>query len=250
MRRPLYAVVLAVVLAIATCAPLAAVDGLAGVWSGTYRYSDEQRRDTTVHFSLIARHAQASALFEGHVQEANAFGNPKDIVLEAAVHGFVAEDGTIDFVKVYDGHGDQTHALWYHGRLSEDRRTVSGKWYADGAWGSALLPHLRRREVRPMVVERDGWARAASGCCVGDGDGAGEELLAEEGACAARRVLDGGAGLSLGVEAEVGAIAGVAAQLIVAAGISWLDEAGAQRRSDPARSGAPAPGVPSASACV
>jgi hypothetical protein len=121
-----------------TSALSAATDGMAGVWSGEYHYADKQGKDVRIHFSLISRHDPSSAHFTGHIQEPNVFGNQKDVVLEASIYGIVHDDASVEFVKIYDGHGDQSHSIWYSGKLSDDKKAISGKWYVSDSWNGTF----------------------------------------------------------------------------------------------------------------
>lgn len=103
-----------------------AVTSLAGSWEGHFAYPRGDER-SPVKFRAELRSEGGGIV--GKLIEPNTFSQSRVKELRANVVDFRADpDGSVQFVKEYDGTGGETHRVDYRGSLSKDRRTIRGTW--------------------------------------------------------------------------------------------------------------------------
>jgi hypothetical protein len=78
----------------------------------------------------------SGSAFTGTAVESNAFGDASKVLfLTSMIQGSVKPDGSVTFVKTYDGAGDVSHSVSYSGRISPSGRRIQGRYTAEGASG-------------------------------------------------------------------------------------------------------------------
>ncbi len=90
----------------------------------------------------------------GHIVEPNTFVDGPQTELHSVVRGVVGDDGTIAFLKQYDGSAGVTHTVAYEGHLDESRTRAEGHWEIRGQTGGTF--------VMARQARRSGLARAPS----------------------------------------------------------------------------------------
>jgi hypothetical protein len=127
-RLPTLALAAISVLAIAPCA---AAQDLSGAWTGGYFSSDQSDVNA---FQMTLK--SAGSAFTGTAVESNGFGDASKVLfLTSMIQGTVKPDGSVNFVKTYDGSGDVSHSVSYTGRVSASGRRIQGAYDAGGATG-------------------------------------------------------------------------------------------------------------------
>jgi hypothetical protein len=111
--------------------PAMARPALSGVWSGYYAYEDGA---APVPFE--ARLESDGPTLQGTTTEPNTFGRSPVKTLKALLSGVIGADGSVRFVKTYDGTGGETHSVDYSGRIEEGGSCISGTWRIGEGAGS------------------------------------------------------------------------------------------------------------------
>ncbi len=101
-----------------------------GRWSGVYGYND---RRPPVNFTFEV--TQPGVHFAGRMTEPNTFGNSRARFLYADFEGQVNPDGSVYFIKFYDGSGNVGHGVEYHGRFGNRGNALKGSWRIGNAHG-------------------------------------------------------------------------------------------------------------------
>jgi hypothetical protein len=133
MKRMMGLLVGALGLAIAAAAPARAVS-LDGIWIGYYGYDDGR---ASVKFQAKLRSDGGS--LSGSTIEPNTFGDSSALFLTATLNGVINSDGSVHFIKTYDGTGGQHHSVDYSGVISSATRCIEGRWTLQGSAGSFRL---------------------------------------------------------------------------------------------------------------
>jgi hypothetical protein len=120
-----------VIAAVAIATPAVAQQDLTGNWTGGYVAAAGSDANT---FEMKLK--SAGATFTGTATEVNTFGDvQKALFLTSMIQGTIKADGSVSFVKTYDGSGGVGHSVSYNGKLDATGRRIRGKFQADGADG-------------------------------------------------------------------------------------------------------------------
>ena len=92
------------------------------VWTGRYWLKDEDREGVPFSVWMTVKNGKLS----GSTLEPNAFALIDQEELDASIRGHVADDEVV-FLKTYKAF--EHEPVYFEGELSEDGRTVIGKWY-------------------------------------------------------------------------------------------------------------------------
>lgn len=92
------------------------------VWTGRYWLKDEDREGVPFSVWMTVKNGKLS----GSTLEPNAFALIDQEELDASIRGHVADDEVV-FLKTYKAF--EHEPVYFEGELSEDGRTVVGKWY-------------------------------------------------------------------------------------------------------------------------
>ena len=92
------------------------------VWTGRYWLKDQNREGVPFSVWMTVKNGKLS----GSTLEPNAFALIKKEELEASIRGHVDENEIV-FLKTYSAF--EHEPVYFEGELSEDGRSVSGKWY-------------------------------------------------------------------------------------------------------------------------
>ena len=99
--------------------------GLSGTWKGTYdSFGGASQGPVRWTAEITCRRGRLT----GRITEPNTFGDPSASRLYAEIEGTVTGDGTVSFVKTYDGTGGVSHSIDYRGKLDRTTMTITGKW--------------------------------------------------------------------------------------------------------------------------
>lgn len=109
---------------------LAADTNLTDSWTGGYVSTDNGDVNT---FDMKLK--SAGATFSGTATEVNIFGGSDVLFLTSMIQGTIKADGSVSFVKTYDGAGGVSHSVAYTGKLDDTGRRIRGSYQADGATG-------------------------------------------------------------------------------------------------------------------
>lgn len=71
----------------------------------------------------------------GRSQEPNTFGQAGVPYLYANVRGSLFADGSVRFIKTYDGTGQVSHSVEYAGTINYSTGTIAGTWSITGSNG-------------------------------------------------------------------------------------------------------------------
>lgn len=119
--------------AAAISAPAFAADkDLTGDWTGGYVATAATNDANTFNMKLKS----TGNVFTGTATETNLFGDSsKALFLTSLIQGTIKADGTVTFVKTYDGSADVSHSVSYTGKMDATGRRIRGKYKADAAEG-------------------------------------------------------------------------------------------------------------------
>jgi hypothetical protein len=101
-----------------------------GSWKGEFRYNGDALPPVEVTGTL----KQEGDDIAGHLSESN-WSEAGAAPLESDIKGTIDGEGKLKFSKTYDGKGGQSHTVRYEGTLSEDGKTISGRWNYSNASG-------------------------------------------------------------------------------------------------------------------
>ncbi len=121
---------LALVALIAATPTLAADTNLTGQWTGGYVSADKGDVNT---FEM--KLTGAGSTFSGTATEVNIFGNDDVLFLTSMIQGTIRADGSVSFVKTYDGAGGVSHTVSYTGKLDDTGRRIKGAYKAETVTG-------------------------------------------------------------------------------------------------------------------
>lgn len=107
---------------------------LFGRWSGTYAYRDG-RPPVNFTFEVL----QPGVYFSGRITEPNTFGGGGARFLYANFQGQTHPNGTLSFIKAYDGTANVGHGVSYHGTLKNRGNTIQGTWQVGNTSGTFRL---------------------------------------------------------------------------------------------------------------
>ncbi len=133
IRSLFFCLATALLLVAVFCLPAQAFE-LFGRWSGTYAYRDG-RPPVNFTFEVL----QPGAYFAGRITEPNTFGKGNARFLYANFQGQTHPNGTLSFIKVYDGTANVGHGVSYHGTLKNSGATIQGTWQLGNASGTFRL---------------------------------------------------------------------------------------------------------------
>lgn len=108
----------------------AADTNLTGTWTGGY-VSVDKGDVNTFNMKLTS----AGATFSGTATEVNIFGGDDVLFLTSMIQGTIKPDGSVSFVKTYDGAGGVSHSVSYTGQLDDTGRRIRGAYRVDAASG-------------------------------------------------------------------------------------------------------------------
>jgi hypothetical protein len=100
----------------------AATTDITGAWRGSFFEAGRE-----IVFDVDISPGAAGA-FSGTITETNPFGMGGDGALVTQIDGQLRSDGSVSFVKAYNGAGGMTHRVQYEGRLEDGGRTIVGAW--------------------------------------------------------------------------------------------------------------------------
>ncbi|MFA5141078.1 MAG: hypothetical protein WC728_17765 [Elusimicrobiota bacterium] len=110
---------------------------VAGTWDGIYLYPEVDASGTPVGKPPVRFHAEFTQYgldIGGRITEPATFGAAGTPTLYANVmDGKMGEDGSIRFIKRYDGTGGVEHDVLYQGFISPDGQQINGAW-SIGEW--------------------------------------------------------------------------------------------------------------------
>ncbi len=106
---------------------------LTGIWHGLYSYPEYL--DPVFFLATLIGHGDH---FSGTIHEAQVGQSGAPLTIFAGVDGSVT-NSHISFKKTYDGSGGWSHALMYHGQLSEDRSEIEGLWVFPDSWTGRFM---------------------------------------------------------------------------------------------------------------
>lgn len=116
--------------ALCSAPALAKPRDIAGAWTGAYAY--DSTFSDAVEFQ--ANLAAEGKRFTGKTSEPNTFGDPTVARLGADLRGDLGADGTVSFLKTYDGSGGASHDVEYRGALQGDG-CIKGSWFIGAVTG-------------------------------------------------------------------------------------------------------------------
>jgi hypothetical protein len=122
--------VAAAYLAISTPAFSVSLNTFSGKYVGSYEYPN-----TTPPVSFNAIMVIENGRIIGMTREPKTFGEGDMPYLYADIVGTISSDGTVKFVKTYDGTGGQTHSVNYEGKMDFRSKTITGTWSISADWG-------------------------------------------------------------------------------------------------------------------
>ncbi len=106
---------------------------LTGIWHGLYSYPEYL--EPVFFVATLISHGHH---FSGTTHEAQMGQRGSPLTVFAAVDG-VLDANQVSFKKTYDGSGGWSHALMYHGQLSEDRTEIEGLWVFPDSWTGRFM---------------------------------------------------------------------------------------------------------------
>lgn len=109
---------------------LAADTNLTDDWTGGYISTDNGDVNT---FNMKLK--SAGATFSGTATEVNIFGGSDVLFLTSMIQGTIKADGSVSFVKTYDGAGGVSHSVSYVGKLDDTGRRIRGTYRVEAASG-------------------------------------------------------------------------------------------------------------------
>ncbi|MBU6373483.1 MAG: hypothetical protein KJS97_12220 [Alphaproteobacteria bacterium] len=115
---------------VAAPAALAVDTNLTGSWTGGYVSADKGDVNT---FDM--KLTSTNRTFSGTATEVNIFGADDVLFLTSEISGMVKQDGSVSFVKTYDGAGGVSHSVTYTGQLDDSGRRIRGTYRAETITG-------------------------------------------------------------------------------------------------------------------
>lgn len=110
-----------------------AAAGIDGKWMGRYSYAKRPAASEKPAKKPVPFEMELTASGDGFtavITEPNTFGDKTSTSLRATAEGSVKPDGTVEFVKTYDGTGGVSHEVRYSGAMKREggHLIVRGYW--------------------------------------------------------------------------------------------------------------------------
>lgn len=131
---------------------------LTGVWHGLYTYSTEPEMPES-HF--VCTLLDSGGLLSGTIHEDMQQYRQGAIKANAMIQGkCVGTD--VNFLKVYDGTGGQSHSVFYTGVLNAETDEIDGNWHIQhwqGIFSGRFLMIRKRGRGEALTAEAFEYAR-------------------------------------------------------------------------------------------
>lgn len=105
---------------------------LTGVWHGLYTYPDHPHLPESHYVCVMLDNG---GHLSGSVHETMNHYRDTPTEERADITG-VREASSVSFLKTYNGHGTQSHTVFYEGALADGQDEIEGRWTVNGRYGA------------------------------------------------------------------------------------------------------------------